>query len=95
LFISNRDSLLEQRSYWDLMQKYGAVADIPKPKRRFQALRHVIAVHLLDAGADVAFVQDQLGYANIQNTMMYMRATPQSPAMPTRGSCLPVIVWFA
>jgi site-specific recombinase XerD len=48
------------------MQKYGRVADIPKSKRRFHALRHAIAVHLLDAGADVAFVQDRLGHANIQ-----------------------------
>ena len=44
-----------------------------KPKRRFHALRHAIAVHLLDAGADVAFVQDRLGHATIQNTMVYMR----------------------
>jgi site-specific recombinase XerD len=56
LFISTRGIPLERRSYWDLMQKYGEVADIPKPKRRFHALRHAIAVHRLDAGADVAFV---------------------------------------
>ncbi len=56
LFISTRGIPLERRSYWDLMQKYGQVAAIPKPKRRFHALRHAIAVHLLDAGADVAFV---------------------------------------
>jgi site-specific recombinase XerD len=72
-FISTRGISLERRSYWDLMQKYGQVAALPKPKRRFHALRHAIAVHLLDAGADVACVQDQLGYANIQNMMAYMR----------------------
>ncbi len=38
-------------------------------------LRHAIAVHLLDEGADVAFVQDRLGHANIQNTLIYMRYT--------------------
>jgi site-specific recombinase XerD len=48
---------------------------IPKPKRRFHALCHAMAVHLLDAGADVAFVQHRLGHANIQNTMVYMRYT--------------------
>jgi site-specific recombinase XerD len=66
LFISTRGIPLERRSYWDLMQKYGKVAAIPKPKRRFHTLRHAIAVHLLDAGADVAFVQVRLGHANIQ-----------------------------
>jgi site-specific recombinase XerD len=47
------------------MQKYGRVAAIPKSKRRFHALRHAIAVHLLDAGVDVAFVQDRLGHTNM------------------------------
>ena len=84
LFISTRGIPLERWSYWDLMQKYGEVADIPKSKRRFHALRHAIAVHLLDAGADVAFVQDRLGHANIQNTMVYMRYTPVTRDAQTR-----------
>jgi len=84
LLISTRGIPLERRSYWDLMQKYGQVADIPKPKRRFHALRHAIAVHLLDAGADVAFVQDRLGHANIQNTMVYMRYTTVTRDAQTR-----------
>ena len=40
--------------------------------------------HLLDAGADVAFVQDRLGHANIQNTMVYMRYTTVTRAAQTR-----------
>lgn len=84
LFISTRGVPLERRSYWDLIQKYGQSADIPKPKRRFHALRHAIAVHLLDAGADVAFVQDRLGHANIQNTMVYMRYTTVTRDAQTR-----------
>ena len=94
LFVSTRGIPLERRSYWDVMQQYGQVAGIPKAKRRFHALRHTIAVHLPDAGADVAFVQDRLGHANIQNTMG-TGATPRSPAMPRHGSCVPVIVWSA
>ena len=66
------------------MQQYGRVADIPKAKRRFHALRHAIAVPLLDAGADVAFVQDRLGHANIQNTMVYMRYTTVTRDAQTR-----------
>jgi type 1 fimbriae regulatory protein FimB len=75
LFISNRGLPLERRSCRDLMQTSGERAGIAKAKRRFHALRHAIAVHPLDAGADVAFVQDRLGHANIQNTMVYMRYT--------------------
>jgi type 1 fimbriae regulatory protein FimB len=84
LFISTRGIPLERRSYWDLMQKYGRIAAIPKPKRRFHALRHAIAVHLLDAGADVAFVQDRLRHANIQNTIIYMRYTTVTRDVQTR-----------
>jgi site-specific recombinase XerD len=84
LFISTRGIPLERRSYSDLMQKYGQVAAISKPKRRFHALRHAIAVHLLDTGADVAFVQDRLGHANIQNTMVYMRYTTVTRDAQTR-----------
>jgi site-specific recombinase XerD len=84
LFISRRGIPLERRSYWDLMQKYGEGAAIPKSKRRFHALRHAIAVHLLDAGADVAFVQDRLGHANIQNTIIYMRYTTLTRDTHTR-----------
>ena len=40
LFISTRGIPLERRSYWDLMQKYGKQAALPKAKRRFHALRN-------------------------------------------------------
>lgn len=84
LFLSNRGQPLERRSYWDLMQKYGESAELPKEKRQFHALRHSIAVHLLDAGADVAYVQDRLGHANIQNTMVYLRYTTRARDAQTR-----------
>lgn len=84
LFLSNRGTPLERRSYWDLMQKYGQLAGVPKAKLRFHALRHSIAVHLLDAGSDVAFVCDRLGHANIQNTQLYMRYTTVTRDSQTR-----------
>lgn len=74
----------ERRSYWDLMQKYGERAGLPKERLQFHSLRHSIAVHLLDAGADVAFVQDRLGHTNIQNTMVYMRYTTRTRDVQTR-----------
>lgn len=84
LFLSNRGVPLERRSYWDLMQKYGLRAGISKHKLRFHALRHSIAVHLLDAGADVAYVCDRLGHANIQNTQLYLSYTTATRDAQTR-----------
>jgi len=57
------------------MQTYGEVAGLPVEKRKFHCLKHSIATHLLDAGADLAFVKDWLGHANIQNTTIYARLT--------------------
>lgn len=75
LFISNRGRPLERRSSWDVRQTYGERAGLVNEKWYFHALRHAIAGHWLDAGAEVAFGQDRLGPVNIQNTMVYMRST--------------------
>ena len=54
-----------------LMKEYAEVAAIPEDKRHFHVLKHSIATHLLDAGAELRFVQDWLGQSNIQNTVIY------------------------
>lgn len=40
-------------------------------------LRHSRAVHLIEDGAGIEYVQDLLGHRNIQNTMVYARVTHQ------------------
>jgi integrase len=37
------------------------------------SLRHSIAVHILDAGEPIEFVQDHLGHKNVQNTQIYSK----------------------
>jgi site-specific recombinase XerD len=75
LFVSNRQVPISRYTLWHLMQTYGEAADLPSEKRTFHILKHSIATHLLDAGADLAFVRDWLGHANIQNTLVYARVT--------------------
>jgi site-specific recombinase XerD len=75
LFLSNRNVPIGRFMLWELMQQYGDVAGLPIEKRKFHGLKHSIATHLLDAGADLAFVKDWLGHANIQNTTIYARLT--------------------
>jgi site-specific recombinase XerD len=48
---------------------------LPREKWKFHCLKHSMATHLLDAGADLAFVKDWLGHANMQNTTIYARLT--------------------
>ena len=63
---------------WLMRRNYGAKADLPTDKRHFHVLKHSIAVHLLDAGADLRFVQDWLGHADISNTVIYATLTSKT-----------------
>src|SRR5919198_1908554 len=75
LFLSNRGVPIDRRTLWYLMDRYAKAAGLPPEKHKFHCLKHSIATHLLDAGADLAFVKDWLGHANIQNTTIYARLT--------------------
>jgi len=71
LFPSRRGLPISRQMLDVLMKGYGEAAAIPKDKRHFHALKHSIATHLLDAGAELRFLQDWLGHSNIQNTVIY------------------------
>jgi site-specific recombinase XerD len=75
LFLSRNDTPISRRRLDELMKRYGERADIPESKRHFHALKHSIATHLLDAGADLRFVQDWVGHASIGNTIIYAQLT--------------------
>lgn len=71
LFPSRRGLPISRQMLDVLMKDYAEEAAIPKDKRHFHVLKHSIATHLLDAGAELRFVQDWLGHSNIQNTVIY------------------------
>jgi len=71
LFQSRTTLPISRRMVDYLMKKYGEQAGISPDKRHFHVLKHSIATHLLDAGADIRFVQYWIGHKNIQNTVVY------------------------
>jgi len=73
LFISNRGLPIDRRTLWHLMGTYGKLAELPKEKHKFHALKHSIGTHILDAGEDIYFAKDWLGHKNIQNTTIYSK----------------------
>src|SRR5919108_5878367 len=76
LFVTNRNQPIHRSTLDVLMKKtYGELAGIPENKRHFHVLKHSIATHLLDAGADLRFVQDWIGHASIKNTVIYAQLT--------------------
>ena len=66
---------ISRRQLDTLMKHYGEEAGIPASKRHFHVLKHSIATHLLDARADLRFVQDWVGHASIKNTVIYAQLT--------------------
>lgn len=63
---TGREGPLKKRMVQHLFQKYAEKAGITG--RSIHALRHSIAVHLLEAGRGIEYVADHLGHKNIQNT---------------------------
>ena len=78
LFPSQRGSPVHRRTLDYLMKRYGKKAGLPSEKCHFHVLKHSIATHLLDAGADIRFVQDWIGHKNIQNTVIYAHLSHQA-----------------
>ncbi|MHA2063464.1 MAG: tyrosine-type recombinase/integrase [Candidatus Thorarchaeota archaeon] len=76
LFPSNiTGKALTRKAIWDIIQKYGRFAAIPKEKRHPHACRHTVGVRALDAGLSMEEVQDLLGHRSITSTQIYARIT--------------------
>jgi type 1 fimbriae regulatory protein FimB/type 1 fimbriae regulatory protein FimE len=84
LFPSRRGLPISRQMLDVLMKGYGEEARIPAEKRHFHVLKHSIATHLLDAGADLRFLQDWLGHAQIQNTVIYAALVSHSRDVKAR-----------
>ncbi len=84
LFPSRRGLPISRQMLDVLMKGYGEEAAIPKGKRHFHVLKHSIATHLLDAGAELRFLQDWLGHSNIQNTVIYTALVSMSREQKAR-----------
>lgn len=78
LFPSRRGTPISRKTLDHLMKRYGAAAGLPRRKCHFHVLKHSIATHMLDAGADVMFVREWLGHVNIGNTVVYARLTART-----------------
>jgi integrase/recombinase XerD len=70
---TGRKGPLQKRQVQKLFADYTKAADIKRCS--VHALRHAMAVHLLEAGRGIEYVADHLGHKNIQNTRIYAQIT--------------------
>jgi integrase/recombinase XerD len=74
---TSRQGVLTKRRIEQLFKQYLAKAGLDD-RYVVHSLRHSIAVHILDAGEDIAYVQDHLGHRNIRNTQVYAKISNAS-----------------
>ena len=85
LLPSNRGDPMERKTLHCLFVKYGERAGIPKKKRHFHILKHSIAIHLVEAGADIFFIREWVGNKNIPNTLVSAQMTSKLRDEKARG----------
>src|SRR5699024_3025040 len=74
LFLTQQGRAFTRQGLWKNLKKYVAQSGIQKVVTP-QTLRHSLAIHLLQNGADLASVQELLGHVDLSTTQMYVQAT--------------------
>jgi integrase/recombinase XerD len=70
LFLNAGGKRLSRQGVWQILKKWAAERGLPENIYP-HIFRHSFATHLLDHGADLRFVQEMLGHADISTTQIY------------------------
>jgi integrase/recombinase XerD len=79
LFLNHRGRRLTRQGLWLIVKHYvrevGIVEDVTP-----HTLRHTFATHLIEKKADLEYVQELLGHANISTTQVYTQLSKEDPS---------------
>lgn len=93
-FFTGREGPMKKRRIEQLFKYYLIKAKLNNGFT-VHSLRHSIAVHILDAGQSIEYVQDHLGHKNIQNTQIYARiSNPRRQEIFNQLEYHPAVVRF-
>jgi integrase/recombinase XerD len=77
------------KSLGDMVTGYFRMAGFVNKGHSCHALRHSMATHLMENGADIRAVQDILGHASIISTQIYTHVS-QTRAKDVHARCHPM-----
>jgi integrase/recombinase XerD len=83
LFLNHRGQRLTRQGLWLIVKHYVREVGISEDVTP-HTLRHTFAAHLIDNRADLEYVQELLGHANISTTQIYAQVTEDQT--PGEGS---------
>lgn len=75
LFLNLRGKRLSRQSVWRVVRDRSAAAGVSDVTPH--VLRHSVATHMVEGGADLRTVQEFLGHASITTTQVYTRVSPR------------------
>ncbi|MDP3514724.1 MAG: site-specific tyrosine recombinase XerC [Sulfuritalea sp.] len=70
LFLSDYGEPIQPHQVADKVKRYMRFAGVDRPGST-HLLRHACATHMLEGGADIRYIQEMLGHANLETTEIY------------------------
>lgn len=75
VFLNARGQRLTRQGVWSILRRHGSKVGLDDLSPH--VLRHSMATHMVEGGADLRTVQEMLGHASISTTQVYTRVSPR------------------
>lgn len=80
LFLNNKGEKMSRQGFWKIIKYYAKKAEINKDINLY-TLRHSIAVHMIENGADIRSLKELLGYKDISAVQVYIDVIKKNKLM--------------